>query len=416
MPSAFRSRLGVLAAVVALVLVLPACDHVEPEDRPPPPQGTLFAGVNFTTLFAPPAAEEVQAVLADWAGRNPSSSNASVVAQAEVGGAVLAVVEHTVSSTGAPDVTHYGVVRIPDGASEAPVLVVHHGGDNGFSISATTSNTGVLQFAGVFAPIAEATVQVFPVYRSESINTAAVPSLGGPYTASGDPSPWDYDVDDAMALLDATFELFGDETDEDRVAAIGFSRGANTALLQGVRDDRLDAVVDYYGPTDFYNEGAFQLAQAILLPESNPTFQQAIQLPAARFLLDNVLDPLRNADDTFNPNADYGPARLEVLRRSPGIFAANLPDTRVHHHFRDGVVPFTFSQAFAERVGGAAESFDVTFYGAPPTSQADLNFLFHVAEATPDMRASIPNVLGFLAAQLDVGGGSDGEEDGDAAP
>ena len=412
MPSVFRSRLGALAAAAALVLALPACDHVDPEERPPPPEGTLFAGVNFTTLFAPPTPTEVQAVLADWAGRNPSSSNASVVAEAEVGGATLAVVEHTVTSAGAPDVTHYGVVRIPAGASEAPVLVVHHGGDNGFSISALTSNTGVLQFAGVFAPIAEEAVLVFPVYRSETINTEAVPTLGGPYTASGDPSPWDYDVDDSMALLSAAFELFGDETDDGRVAAIGFSRGANTAVLQAVRDPRLDAVVDYYGPTDFYNESAFQLAQAILLPESNPSFQQAIQLPAAQFLLDNVLDPLRNADDTFNPNADYGPARLDVLRRSPGIFASALPDTRVHHHFRDGVVPFTFSQAFAERVGGAAESFDVTFYGAPPTSQADLDFLFHVAEATPDMRASIPDVLAFLAVQLEVTGGGDGDDDG----
>ena len=399
-----RPRLSVLLALLALVL--PACDSAEVVERPPEPVGPVFGGVDFGLLFAEPTAEELGAIEADWAGRNTTPSQARVVAQARAGEATLYVVEHETVADGSPTVTHYGVVRVPDGSSDAPVLVVHHGGDDGLSIAATTANTGVLNVASVFAPLAEETVQVFPVYRSETLDTSALPALGGPYTATGDASPWDYDVDDAIALLTATFELFGDETDEDRVAAVGFSRGANVAVLQGVRDDRVDAVVDYYGPTDFYNEGARQLATALLLPASSPQNQQVLGLPGARFLLDEVLDPLRADDDTYDPDADYGPARLAVARRSPGLFADRLPDLQVHHHYRDVVVPFTFSAAFAERADGAAGgSFELFPYGTPPTAPLTLvDAAFHAPEVTPDMRASVPVVVAFLSSALEVRG------------
>ena len=408
MPLPFRSRLGLLPALLALALVLPACDSTDVVEPPPEPVGPVFGGVDFGQLFATPTAEEVAAIEADWAARNTTSAGARVVAQAEAGGATLYVVEHETVVANGPNVTHYGVVRVPDGADDAPVLVVHHGGDDGLSVAATTANTGVLNFAAVFAPIADGTVQVFPVYRSETISTTALPALGGPYTATGDASPWDYDVDDSVALLTAALELFGDETDADRVAAIGFSRGANVAVLQGVRDDRIDAVVDYYGPTDFYNEGARQLATALLLPASSPQNQQVLGLPGAQFLLDEVLDPLRTDDDTYDPDADYGPARLAVARRSPGLFADRLPDLQIHHHYRDFVVPFTFSAAFEERVGGAAGgSLELFPYGTPPTAPLTLaDAVFHAPEVTPEMRASVPVVLAFLGAELEVQGGT----------
>ncbi|MDT0631753.1 dienelactone hydrolase family protein [Rubrivirga sp. S365] len=396
-----------LAALLALVLALPACDGLVNETIPPaePPDETVQNGVSFGRLFGEPTAAELAAVEADWAGRNTAPSEGRVVGQARAGGATLYVVEHETVANGSPTVTHYGIVRVPDGVADAPVVVVHHGGDGGVQVAAFTANDGVLPFASVFAPIAAETVQVFPVYRSETVDTGALPALGGPYTAGGAPSPWDYDVDDAIALLTATLELFGEETDEDRVAAIGFSRGANVALLQAVRDDRIDAVVDYYGPADFYSEGAQRLTGALLLPESNPTFQQAIGLPGAPYLLNEVLDPLRAADDTYDADADYGPARLDIARRSPGLFADRLSAVQVHHHYRDGIVPFSFSEAFAARAGGAAASFELFPYGAPPASAGDLSILYHAPEAE-DMRPSIPTVLAFLGAELGLRAGA----------
>ena len=373
------------------------------------PVGPVVGGVDFGRLFAEPTDAQVAAVEADWAARDTRSSGARIVGEGEQNGVTYYVVEHQTVVADGPTVTHYGVVRVPEGADDAPVLVVHHGGDDGVSIAAVSSNTGVGNFAAVFRPVASETVQVFPVYRSETIDTSALPELGGPYTATGDPSPWDYDVDDAIALLDATLELFDDETDADRVATVGLSRGANVAVLHGIRDDRVDAVVDYYGPTDFYNDGARQLAIAILGPEDSGSYRQAIQLPGAAYLLDEVLAPLRGADGAFDGTADYDRAQTEIVRRSPGFFADRLPSTQVHHHYRDGVVPFVFSTAFAERVGGAADSFELFLYGTPPTSQDDLSFAFHAPEGSRDMLTSVPRVLAFLSAELDL-------ELGDGAP
>ncbi len=405
MPSLLRSRLGALPVLLALVLSLPACDsgngggeEVETDQ--------IVNGVNFTRLFAPPTDAETAAVRADWAGRNTTSSAATIRGTATVDGASVTVVEHTVTATGGGTVTHYGVIRVPSGASgELPILMVHHGGDDGFSIDAAdrggtpTSNTGVRQFATAFPTLASSTVQVFPVYRSETISTTGYPTLGGPFTAGGTESPWDYDVDDSIALLSAVqgLALFASTIDEDRVGAIGLSRGANTAALQSIRDTRVDALVDYYGPTDFVNPGAITLATVLLAPPS-PANAGAFTLPGAQFLFDNILNPLRNADGSVNPNADYAGARLAVVRRSASAFQESLPNTQVHHHFQDGVVPVAFSQAFeaaASQAGGG--SFEVFYYG---TQGGATSGVFHAPELSPDMQASIPRVQAFFSSQL----------------
>ena len=396
MPRLLRSRLGALPVLLALVLALPACDSGGGGGETSTDE--IRFGLNYTRLFAPPTAAEVQAVRADWAGRNTASSGATVVGSTTVDGATVSVVQHTVTATGGGSVTHYGVVRVPAGAENLPALVVHHGGDNGFSISASTSNTGVRQFAAVFSGLASSTVQIWPVYRSEAINTTGFPALGGPYTAGGTESPWDYDVDDSIALLDAVQGLsqFATSLDDSRAAAIGFSRGGNTAALHAIRDAAVTALVDYYGPTDFFNGGAQALATGVLTGNVG-----ALNLPGAQFLFDNVLNPLRNADGTYNAGADYARARLEVVRRSASAFESGLPDTQVHHHVLDGIVPVGFSQAFAAAAeGGAGGSFEAFFYG---TAGGTPSGAFHAPEGTPEMQASIPRVESFLSAQLGVG-------------
>ena len=388
MPRSFRARLVALPVLLALAVALPACDGGGDDDQ-------IIFGLNYTRLFAPATSAEASAIRADWDGRNTSSSGASVVASATVDGAEVSIVQHTVTATGGGTVTHYGVVRAPAGADDLPVLVVHHGGDNGLSINATTANTGVRQFAAAFPGLASSTVQVFPVYRSETITTTGYAGLGGPYTASGTESPWDYDVDDAIALLDAVqgLDAFEDEVDDDRSAAIGFSRGGNVAALHGIRDDAIRAVVDYYGPTDFFNDGAQTLATGVLTGNAG-----ALGLPGAQFLFSQVLNPLRNADGTYNASADYAGARLEVIRRSASVFEADLPNTQVHHHVLDGVVPVLFSRAFADAAeGGGGGSFEAFFYG---TAGGTPSGTFHAPEVTAEMRQSIPRVEAFLGGQL----------------
>ena len=389
MPRTLRSRLGALPVLLALTLALPACDGggggVSTDQ-------VLF-GVNYTRLFAPATPAEARAVRNDWAARNTRSSDAAVVASAVIDGATVSVVRHTVTA-GARTSTHFGVVRVPANASNLPVLVVHHGGDNGFSINAGTSNTGVIQFAQVFPQLAASTVQVFPVYRSETIVTTGYPGLGGPYTATGDESPWDYDVDDAIALLDAVQGLtdFAVSVDDNRAAAIGFSRGGNTAALQAIRDPAVTALVDYYGPTDFFNDGAQSLATGVLTGNAG-----ALGLPGAQFLFDNVLNPLRNADGTPNPSADYAGARLEVVRRSASVFKTTLPNTQLHHHRLDAVVPVVFSEAFIAAESNRSATFEAFLYGSAGGAPSPA---FHAPELTAEMRESIGPAQAFLQAEL----------------
>ena len=396
-----HSRRFALAGLLVSLLVLPACDSGGGTTEPPSDDTILF-GLNYTRLFAPPTAAEVQAVQADWAGRNPQTAGTKTAASAEIGDATYRVLQHTVSTSDGVSVTHFGIVRIPTGASNLPVVVVHHGDDDGFSINALTSNTGVEQWVAAFPELASRTVQAWPVYRSETITTGSdIPA--GPFAAGGDPSPWDYDVDDSIAFLTATLERWADETDSGNVVAMGMSRGANTALLHAIRDDRIDAVVDYYGPADFYNEGAQQLATGVLTGNAG-----ALSLPGAQYLFDNVLNPLRTETGGYNANADYATARLEVLRRSASVFTNDLPDTQVHHHYRDPVVPFTFSQALAASVeaNGSGGSFDLFAYGTPPASAADLSATFHAPEGSAEMRASIATVESFLLSAVGLGNAS----------
>ena len=379
-PSPRRWRaLAALAALAALLPTLAACDGGGPD----PTTDDVVAGVNFTRLFAPPTPAEVAAVEATWAARGtPAATDAAVVAEARDGDATVYVVAHTMATGPGAPLTHYGLVRVPDGAAGWPVLVVHHGGDDGVAVGAPggageTSNGSLRAMARDFPDLFASTVQVLPTYRAETLHTDGLAALGGPYTSGGTPSPWDYDVDDAMGLLSAVLALpaFDAAADAGRVAALGFSRGGGVALLQAARDARVDAVADFYGPTDFFGTSLRPLAVGLLggLPS-------ALSYPGALYLLEEVLRPLQG------PGADYAAARLEVLRRSPAYFTARLPHTLALHHHGDAVVPVAQTITLRERLAAAPPTGDarVELYGTAGMPTAGR---YHDPAEMPDGRA-----------------------------
>ena len=183
------------------------------------------------------------------------------------------------------------------------MLVINHGGEDGA--------TGFHFFHS--GPVAREWVQVLPSFRSERLRLTPFRA----WRSEGAPSPWDRDVDDARELLSAALAHVP-EADSARVAVLGRSRGGGVALLMAARDRRVKAVVDLYGPTDFF------------LPQVRALAQRAVgsripRLPGAGYLADSVLFALRDGRTTV-PRA-----RRELLRRSPVYFADDLPAAQGHH-------------------------------------------------------------------------------------
>jgi dipeptidyl aminopeptidase/acylaminoacyl peptidase len=307
LPSILRSCLGAV-----LLPALAACAA-----RLPGPEADRLA----SALFAPPTAEEMRAVEAEWAARDTGAADVRVEWRDDGrGGARTLVLSHVVDGF-----RHYGAVRVPAGAAgrRLPVLLIAHGGEKG---------TSGLQFFRD-GPVADGWIQVLPTFRSERLYIR--PTRW--YRSEGRPSPWDRDVDDAMALLSAALREVP-EADGDRVVVLGRSRGGGVALLMAVRDPRVDAVVDYFGPTDFFLPAVRRLGERALR-------SRVPRLPGANYLADSVLFALRDG------RIGVGEARLALLRRSPVYFADRLPPVLIHHGTDDPEVAFAHSERLVDVLG-----------------------------------------------------------------
>jgi dipeptidyl aminopeptidase/acylaminoacyl peptidase len=281
------------------------------------PRDRIVEGVDVTRLFAPPSQVEVTAMLDEWATRDVRAAGVQEVESTTVSldttPATLRIVSHDVAG-----VRHFGAILAPSGAAPGslPVLVITHGGDHGVDLS-----TDALPFLDLaFGDLVADFVYVAPSFRSEPLSFS-----GRRYVSGGEPSPWDRDVDDALALLNVALQTTP-QADSGRIGVLGFSRGACVALLMGIRDPRIDLVVEYFGPTDFFGpfvEGAVEQA----LRGSPP------DLPGADYINGKFIQPLKRGELTIED------VRPELLRRSPVYFASRLPQVQVHHGTADPIVP-----------------------------------------------------------------------------
>ena len=327
--------------ILVLFLLLAGCDSttmVEEDPPPPPPEeeeGTIVAGVNVDVLFAPPTDAEVNAVLAEWEARRPLTRTVTdfreeVAVTTDLAGkaASMRVVSQTVDG-----LRHYGAIIAPAEAvadASLPVLVICHGGAEGVDVdellTAATAGLGeaVTQF-----------IYVIPSFRSEPLEAA-----GQVYTSDGPPSPWDGDVDDTLSLLTATLENTP-AANPDKIAVVGFSRGAAVALLMGLRDDRISHVVDFFGPTDFFGDLAKLVVNQALLGFTFP-------LPGVPYLNETYIQPLKDGTLTIDE------MRLELVRRSPVYFTDALQrfQLQLHHGRKDLVVPVNESERLIEVMNG----------------------------------------------------------------
>lgn len=282
------------------------------------PSGHIVEGVDFDLLFAPPTQDEINAVEQDWSMRSPSAAGiveeATGITSLSGTPATVRIVSHTVDGN-----RHYGAIIAADHAETGsrPILVYCHGGDAGENVNDVLS---LLNFG--FGGIPDDYVYVVPSFRSEPLTYNGVT-----YTSEGTPSPWDRDVDDALSLVDVTIAT-RPEADSARIGVVGFSRGACVAMLMAIRDPRIDLVVEFFGPTDFFGEFVQEVTTEAL--------QGSLRdLPGLDYLNDQYIQPLKAG------TMSYESVRSQMLRRSPVYYAQVLPQLQIHHGTADETVPVT---------------------------------------------------------------------------
>ena len=289
-------------------------------------------GADLDALLAPPTADEITQVKEEWDTRTPEVSGVRPELDSEVpaglGSVRVRILSHTVGG-----LRHYGAVVTPVGAEPGslPVILYAHGGDGGVEIEDTFLLNQILQLQGLSAAL------VIPSYRSEPLR------LGDQvFLSEGPPSPWDRDVDDTISLLSVALEQ-APELDEERVAIVGFSRGGGVGLLTAARDPRIDAVVEFFGPTDLFDEYAREIFEEALDGELR-------DLPGLDYLNEILLLPWK-----LGVLSD-AEARLELVRRSGVYFVDRLPPVQLHHGTEDTVVAVSQAYRLIEAMDAAGKT------------------------------------------------------------
>jgi acetyl esterase/lipase len=350
----------------ALVLALAACFG----DGGTAPEPYVVEGVDFDVLFAAPTAQEIGAISSEWAGRAPGASQILVELDSTVPvGPIdvrVRIVSHDVGG-----VTHYGAV-LNDAAlaGPAPVLVYAHGGDEG---AAVDDILALLPFAG---DLISRFVWVVPSFRAETLSWGEQT-----WTSDGPPSPWDLDVDDALALLDVALAI-EPAADGERVGVLGFSRGGGVGMLMGIRDPRIDRVVDFFGPTDFFGAFVQDVVEEALLGSLR-------DLPGLAYLDEAFIQPLKRGELTI------AQVRPELIRRSAVLYADRLPTLQLHHGELDETVEVSQAQSLIDamaRLGRGEPDFEAYLY---PTGSHDPFTL----------PGSVGRAVDFLTALLPESGG-----------
>jgi dipeptidyl aminopeptidase/acylaminoacyl peptidase len=319
-------------AVFAAALLATACG-----DSPSEPS----TGVDMAFLFRPAAEGEIQAAQGEWAARAPAAQGVNLELSTTMlmagGVGSVRVFSHLVDGH-----RHYGAVLLPLGAAERslPVVVFAHGGDQGVAVDAVSLMTFVL---------GESTrnyAYVIPSFRSEPLTVGAAVFVSG-----GAASPWDRDVDDALAFLDVALQNVP-EADAGRIGVLGASRGGTVGLLMAIRDPRIRRVAVLAGPTDFLGPWVRGLTEDALRGQLRP-------LPGFDVLNQRFIQPLQRGEIT---EAQF---RGELIRRSPVLWARRLPPVEVHHGTADDVVPVSQLEALRAALQGAPGRTEDRFFSYP---------------------------------------------------
>jgi pimeloyl-ACP methyl ester carboxylesterase len=344
-----------------ILLLLAACS----DGGTGPSDSRVVGGVDLDVLFAPPSAQEIAAVSDEWAVRAPTASQVSILVDSTLAVGLLDVRVRIVSHD-VDGITHYGaVVNEAALAGPAPILVYSHGGDGGAAVD------DLLALFPLVGDLAARLVWVVPSFRAEPLSWDAEV-----WSSDGPASPWDRDVDDALSLLEVALQVEA-AADEERVGVLGFSRGAGVAMLMAVRDPRIDRVVEFFGPTDFFGPFVQDVFEEALLGTPR-------DLPGLTYLNETFIQPLKRGELTI------AQVRPELVRRSAVFYADRLPALQLHH----GALDLTVEVSQAESLIEAMDSLG----RGEPDFQA---YLYPTGTHNPlTLPGSVSRTIDFLSALL----------------
>jgi hypothetical protein len=125
-------------------------------------------------------------------------------------------------------------------------------------------------------------------------------------------------------------------------------------LLMGARDPRFAEIVAFFGPTDFFGDYVRDVVADALAGTPR-------ELPGLDVLNTRFIEPWSRGEVTTEA------ARLELVRRSSVLVAADLPNVQIHHGTADTVVAVSQAQAMIDAMATLGRDTTTT-----PRFRADL--------------------------------------------
>lgn len=285
-------------------------------------------------LFGPPTAAEIKAAEADWASRDLSPKD---VRQEAAGSIDLGRTEADVRiiSFLVHGQRNFGAVIVPRGEHRGPRPVI-------LDLKGVSPDFFPLELEKLISPGMLGEAQANFVYFVPSFRGETLKFAGREYKSEGDPTDsWDGATDDSLAFLDAALSVTP-QADGKRIAAFGKSRGGTLAMLAGIRDKRIKAVVSWSGPVDW-----FELMGDGGWPEK-ATISEALSKKAeprddgGQFIKTFLTEAIRG-------KRTLAQVRRHMLQSSPLYFASQLPATEAFYGVEDRMVPVRNGRAL-ERV------------------------------------------------------------------
>lgn len=288
---------------------------------------------SLSDVFAKPTGTEIESIIADWDNRDlaPSQIRLEKSAESNIEGwkANVKIVSYVVHGY-----KNYGAVIIPKNARAGccPVIV----DAKGVSPTYFPLEPEKIESLRMMDKLKDRFIYVVPSFRGEKMIFD-----GATYSSEGDRrDAIDGATDDTISFLTAALTI-SPEADRSRICIFGHSRGGTVAMLTGIRDKRIDCVVNVAGPTDwFYAMGTEGWTEQEL-------WQEGVRIHASP-LETGGQNLERFMGKAFDRNASIDEVRHNMIASSPLYFATRMPPSQHHYGIEDISVPVRNGRQLAE--------------------------------------------------------------------